>query len=363
LGSVLESDYADFEIVVVDDGSGDGTGDAVEEAYGWHPRVRLLRQPNGGKASALNHAVAEATGEVLVCFDADTQIAPDTIGQLVRHFGDRRIAAVAGNVKVGNRVNLLTRWQSSEYINSQNLDRRVYALLNAVTVVPGAVGAWRREALLQVGGYIGDTLAEDMDLTFRLRRAGWKIDTDSEALGWTEAPDSLRALFHQRFRWAFGTLQCLWKHKGALGRYGFFGWLALPVLWVFQVVFQLLAPLVDLQMLYALYNFASSWRMSRGMTQDWQPMPGATHMLLSTGFFYALFFVVELLVALVAFRLDREKIADLKWLFLQRFVYRQLMYAVLWKAVTQALRGGRSGWGKLVRKGTVSVPEGAAAGS
>ena len=363
LASVLESDYPDLEVVVVDDGSTDGTGDVVEEAYGWHPRVGLIRQTNGGKAAALNHAITVAKGDVLVCFDADTQIAPDTIAKLVRHFEDRRIGAVAGNVKVGNRMNLVTRWQSIEYITSQNLDRRVYALLNAVTVVPGAVGAWRRAAVQQVGGYVADTLAEDMDLTFRLRRAGWKIDTDSDALGWTEAPDSLRTLFKQRYRWAFGTLQCLWKHKDALGRYGFFGWLALPILWVFQVIFQLLAPLVDLQMLLAVYTFISSWLFSRDLTQDWQPMPSATHLLVSTGFYYALFFVVELFVAVIAFRLDKEKIGDLKWLFWQRFVYRQLMYAVLWKSVHQALRGGRSGWGKQERKGTVSLPEGVAATS
>ncbi|HEX9108235.1 MAG TPA: glycosyltransferase, partial [Longimicrobiales bacterium] len=362
LATVLESDYPDLEVVVVDDGSSDGTGDAVEEAYGWHPAVRLIRQPNGGKAGALNHALEVATGDVLVCFDADTQIAPDTISKLVRHFADRRIGAVAGNVKVGNRMNLLTRWQSIEYITSQNLDRRVYALMNAVTVVPGAVGAWRREAVLGVGGYVADTLAEDMDLTFRLRRAGWKIETDSEALGWTEAPDTLKALFKQRFRWAFGTLQCLWKHRGALGRYGFFGRLALPVLWVFQVVFQLLAPLVDLQMLFALYNFVSSWLMRNKLAEDWQPLPGATHLLMSTGFFYGVFFAVELLMAVIAYRLDKEKVGDLKWLFWQRFVYRQLMYGVLWKSITQALRGGRSGWGKIERKGTVGARESVAAG-
>ncbi len=362
LATVLESDYPDLEIVVVDDGSADGTGDAVEAEYGWHPRIRLLRQPNGGKASALNRAIEAATGEVLICFDADTQIATDTVSKLVRHFADRRIGAVAGNVKVGNRHNLLTRWQSIEYITSQNLDRRVYALMNAVTVVPGAVGAWRRSAVAGVGGYFGDTLAEDMDLTFRLRRAGWKIETDSEALGWTEAPDSFRSLFKQRFRWAFGTLQCLWKHKGALGRYGFFGRLALPILWVFQVIFQILAPLVDLAMLYTMVNFTMSWLSRAQDASELPPLPGATHMLVSTGFFYAIFFVVEFFVAYVGYKLDREKIGDLKWLFLQRFVYRQLMYVVVWKAIAQALRGGRSGWGKLERKGTVAVRESVVAG-
>jgi cellulose synthase/poly-beta-1,6-N-acetylglucosamine synthase-like glycosyltransferase/peptidoglycan/xylan/chitin deacetylase (PgdA/CDA1 family)/spore germination protein YaaH len=353
--SVLRNDYPDLEIIVVDDGSRDGTGDEVEARFGNEPRVRLVRQPNGGKAAALNNAIRHATGEVLVGFDADTQIAPDTIALLARHFADPRIAAVAGNVKVGNRVNLLTCWQAIEYVTSQNLDRRAYGLLNAITVVPGAVGAWRRSAVREVGGYVTDTLAEDMDLTWRLRRAKWKIVTDSEALAFTEAPDTLPAFFKQRFRWAYGTLQCLWKHRGALGRCGWFGCLALPALWVFQVLFQLVAPLVDLQMLYVLASFVQKWVTAGLLRQDWQPLPHATHMLLQTGFFYALFFSVELAGAGIAFRLDRERPGILWWLFWQRFVYRQMMYSVVWKSVLHALRGMRSGWGKLERKGTVRM--------
>src|SRR5262249_43625748 len=138
--SILRSDYPALEVVVVDDGSRDGTAREVERAFAGDPRVRLLRQPNGGKASALNRAIHDARGEILVGLDADTQIAPDCISLLVAHFADSSVGAVAGNVKVGNRVNLLTRWQALEYITSQNLDRRAYGLLNAIIVCPGAVG-------------------------------------------------------------------------------------------------------------------------------------------------------------------------------------------------------------------------------
>ena len=353
--SVLANDWPDLEVIVVDDGSVDGTGDEVDRVFGAEPRVRLIRQPNGGKAAALNRGVQAARGEVLVCFDADTQIAPNGIARIVRHFEDPKVGAVAGNVKVGNRINVLTRWQSIEYITSQNLDRRAYAYLNAITVVPGAVGAWRRSAVVAVGGYLTDTMAEDMELTYRLRRAGWRIDADTETLGFTEAPANFRAFFRQRFRWAYGTLQCLWKHRGALFRYGWFGGLAIPAVWVFQVVFQAIGPLVDLKVLWTLVDFCYSWATMGALHQDWQPLPGITRLVLEVGFFYGIFFGVDLIGAFVAYHLDRERYRDLWWLFWQRFVYRQLMYAVLWKSVVTAIKGKRQGWGKVERKGTVQL--------
>ena len=349
----LAGEYPIKEVIVVDDGSKDGTAEEVLRAFSEEPRVKLLRQENAGKAAALNRAVAASSGEILVCLDADTQVGPRSVGFLARHFFDAKVAAVAGNVKVGNRVNLLTQWQAIEYVTTQNLDRRAYALLNAITVVPGAVGAWRKSALLAVGGYLRDSMAEDTDLTWRLRRAGWRVGVDEEATGLTEVPDTLRGFFRQRFRWTYGTLQCLWKHKGALLRYGWFGRLALPMLWLFQVVFQVLAPLTDLQVLYNLALFFRVWMVRGLLTKDWQPLPHATHVLLETLFFYALFFVVELLGALVAFLLDREKLRGLWWLFFQRLVYRQIMYGVLLKSLVHALRGAAAGWGKVERKGTV----------
>jgi len=314
----------------------------------------VLRQANAGKSAALNRGIAEAEGEIIIALDADTVFAKDTIERLVRHFADARVGAVAGNVKVGNRINPLTYWQSIEYVTSQNLDRRAYATINSVTVVPGAVGAWRREAIVAAGGYTTDTMAEDMDLTWRLRRNGWRVATESAAIGYTEAPDSFKALFKQRFRWAFGTLQCLWKHRGAVGRYGWFGRVMLPSLWLFQVVFQAVSPLVDLQVLWALGKVIAAWARA-GLDRDWQPLPNAMASLYLIAFMYAFFFVIELAGALIAFRLDREKPKVLLWLFWQRFLYRQLMYAVLLKSLKTAISGIRAGWGKLDRKGTVSV--------
>ena len=350
--SVLDNNYEALEVLVVDDGSSDDTSDQVSRAFGAHPSVRLLRQENGGKASALNLGIAVATGEIIIALDADTVFARDTIARLVRHFADPHVGAVAGNVKVGNRINPLTHWQSIEYVTSQNLDRRAYAAINSVTVVPGAVGAWRRDAIFQAGGYTTDTMAEDMDLTWRIRRIGWRIDTESSAYGYTEVPDSFASLFKQRFRWAFGTLQCLWKHRRAIGRYGWFGRVMLPALWLFQIVFQVLSPLIDLQILWAISLALHAWLRGH-LSHDWQPLPQAMASLYLIGFMYAFFFVVELIGSFVAFRLDREDSKVLVWLFWQRFLYRQLMYAVLLKSVKTAMSGIRTGWGKLERKGTV----------
>ena len=354
LQAVLANDYAGpLDVIVVDDGSADGTAETVTRAYGDDARIHVMRQENAGKAAALNRGIAHAGAEIIIALDADTIFARDTISKLVRRFADPLVGTVAGNVKVGNRINPLTYWQAIEYITSQNLDRRAYSLLNSVSVVPGAVGAWRREAIMQAGGYTSDTMAEDMDLTWRIRRIGWRIETETEAVGFTEAPDSFTALYKQRFRWAFGTLQCLWKHRRALGRYGWFGRLMLPSLWLFQIAFQALSPLVDLQILIALALTVEAGL--RHLSGDWQPLPVAAGQLYVVAFMYSFFFVIELIGASVAFKLDREDPKMLVWLFWQRFLYRQLMYAVLLKSIKTAISGIRAGWGKLERKGTVEV--------
>ncbi len=352
--SILASDYPNLEIVVVDDGSKDETFATVARAFGDNARVRVFRQQNGGKASALNHAITEAHGEIFVGFDADTQVAPDAISLLVRHFHDARIGAVAGNVSVGNRINIWTRWQAIEYITSQNLDRRAFSWLDAISVVPGAIGAWRSEAVKSVGGYQSDTLAEDMDLTWRLHEAGWRIINETKARAFTEAPDSLKTLFKQRFRWGYGTLQCLAKHRSMIGRGGWFGKLVLPMTWVFQFALQWLAPLVDIQLALAALTMFLGWR-SGGIDVH------SLQFFERTAFFTALFWLVELIGAVVAFRLDDEDGKLLPLLLLQRFVYRQMLYIVVLKATWTALSGFRQGWGKLARKGTVVVAEAKAA--
>ncbi len=178
ISSILNSNYPVKEVIVVDDGSTDATSNAVLDGFGKDPRVRLFVRPNGGKSAALNEAIAHCSSELMLSVDADTQVDPNALGLMVRHFSDPQVAAVAGNVKVGNQVNVLTQWQAVEYTTSQNIDRRAYAYLNSITVVPGAIGLWRRDAVEKAGKYVTDTLAEDMDLTWRLRRAGHRLDNE-----------------------------------------------------------------------------------------------------------------------------------------------------------------------------------------
>ena len=248
VNSVLESDYPRLEVIVVDDGSNDGTGELLDAQFGRNPAVRIMHQPNSGKPAALSHALAEASSGIIVTIDADTAIEPDAISKLVRHFVNPRVGAVAGNVKVGNRISWLTRWQALEYVTSQNLEKRAFDLLNCIPVVPGALSAWRAEAINDSGGFSADTVAEDTDLTITIRRSGWKIDYEEEAIGWTNAPETASTLIRQRFRWTFGTLQAFWKHRDTLARtkYGTLGWIALPNMFLFQLLLPLFSPVIDL---------------------------------------------------------------------------------------------------------------------
>ncbi|WEN13935.1 glycosyltransferase [Rhodanobacter sp. AS-Z3] len=349
---ILKSRYANLEVIVVDDGSVDATSAVVREHYADEPRVCLLTIPNGGKAHAVNTALRESHGAVVVALDADTQFEPDTIPRLVRWFADPQVGAVAGNAKVGNRVNLITLWQALEYITAQNLERRALAALGAITVVPGAVGAWRREALEQLGGFPADTLAEDQDLTIAVQKAGFKTLFDAEAIAWTEAPDTARGLARQRFRWAYGTLQCLWKHRGATfnPRYGSLGTIALPQVWLFQILFSVVSPLVDLVLVWQIVSTTLDYIQHRGQFDD----TNLIRMLV----FYAAFMTVDLAASALAFAMEKkEKWSLLWWLVLQRFGYRQLMYYVVVRSVWTAIKGPSVGWGKQERKATVTAGE------
>ncbi|MGH9932857.1 MAG: glycosyltransferase [Pyrinomonadaceae bacterium] len=350
INSLLLSDYRDYEIIVVDDGSVDKTSEIISENFSGNERVRLLSASAGGKAAALNVGLRHAKGEIVIALDADTLFAPQTIGTLAHRFYDPRMGAVAGNAKVGNRINIVTRWQALEYITSQNMDRRAFASLNCITVVPGAVGAWRRNLIEQAGGFQSDTLAEDQDLTLSIRRLGHSIGYEEDAIAWTEAPDRLSTLAKQRFRWAFGTLQCMRKHIDALfrPRYGALGFIALPNVWIFQILFPLISPVMDLMLVYTL--------LVAGLDRLQQPVGYSSTALRQVLFYYALFLAIDWVAASFAFLLEKkEHWRLLWWLFLQRFCYRQVMYYVMIKSVAVAARGSTVGWGKLDRKATVEA--------
>ncbi len=349
--SLLAQQYdGPLDVVVVDDGSPDDTYAVARRAFDGNPRVTVLSKSNGGKATALNVGIARARADIIVCLDADTQFEPQTVAELVAPLVDPHVGAVAGNAKVGNRLNLVTRWQALEYVTSQNLDRRAFALLDCITVVPGAVGAWRKDVVQSVGGFRTDTLAEDQDLTLAVHRAGYSVAYAERAIAWTEAPDTLRGLARQRFRWSFGTLQCAWKHRDALfrRRYGTVGTVALPNTWLFQLVLTALSPLADLLFVYGLISAWMTWRSfgeSYALVDLYQIL-----------IFYAVFLVTDWLGAVVAFLMEPDEEYSLTWLIvLQRFAYRQVMYWVVVRSFVAAVRGRAVGWGSLERKATVGA--------
>jgi peptidoglycan-N-acetylglucosamine deacetylase len=357
IASLLNQRYGgELEIVVVDDGSSDDTAAICEEAYGRHPQVSIHRKSNGGKASALNFGIARARHDIVIGLDADTVFVDDTVAELVQPLADPAVAAVAGNAKVGNRINLVTRWQALEYVTSQNLDRRAFSLLDCITVVPGAVGAWRRAAVLEVGGFREDTLAEDQDLTLAMRRAGYSVAYADGAVAYTEAPDTLRGLARQRFRWSFGTLQCTWKHRGAFFRrkYGSLGFIALPNVFLFQLLLPAISPVADLMFVLSIF---SVWLNAMAHSVDGRLEYGLVN-LEQVLTYYAIFLLVDWLAAVLAFLMEPDEDRQLTWLiFLQRFAYRQVMYWVVVRSFAAALRGQLVGWGKLERKATVGLPD------
>jgi peptidoglycan-N-acetylglucosamine deacetylase len=340
--AALASGYPRLEVLVVDDGSADRTSELVQDNFGSDRRVRLLQQPNSGKPTALNHGLAEATGEIIVSIDADTIVDPEAVPRLVRHFADPKVAAVAGNVKVANRNKWITRWQALEYITSQNLEKRAFDLLNCIPVVPGAAGAWRADVLRESGGFSGETVAEDTDLTLTIRRSGWKILYDEDAIGRTEVPETVDTLIRQRFRWTYGTLQAVWKHRDAAGnpKYGTLGWVAIPNIFLFQIILPLVSPVIDLLFLLSLLLWGLAQLRVAELPQLWTSQDVERSLI-----FFALFMLIDLLTCVVAFALEKnEDWTLLAPLIIQRFYYRQMMYVVLFRSVKEAVRGRPVGW-------------------
>lgn len=345
--SLLSQDYPNIEVIFVDDGSKDKTFATVNKHFSRNSNVYVYTKQNGGKASALNFGIEKSNGDFVVCIDADTQLKVDAVTLLMHKFDNEKVAAVAGNVKVGNEVNMITRWQSIEYITSQNFDRRAFDLLNCITVVPGAIGAFKKEAIIEVGGFTSDTLAEDCDLTMRLLRNGFIVRNCTQAISYTEAPETFRQFLKQRFRWSFGVMQCFWKHRDTLfnKKYKNFGMIAMPNILIYQIILPILAPLADIILVLSL--LAASFGIV---------VASIPHIIL----YYFIFTLVDIAGAALAFAYEKENHVKLIWMLPQRLVYRQLMYYILLKSFNKAIKGELQGWGALKRTGTVkemAIPE------
>lgn len=339
LHNLLQCNYPNFEIVFVDDGSSDATYQNVKAAFSGNEKVKVLAKQNGGKASALNFGIGHSNADYVVCIDADTKLATDAVSMLMQHFlterkgSGKEIGAVAGTVKVGNEVNLLTKWQSIEYISSQNFDRRGFAYANAITVIPGAIGAFKKDALIEAGGFTTDTLAEDCDITLRILEAGYIVANEPRAIAYTEAPESLKQFMKQRRRWTFGVLQTFWKHKFSLfaKRNRSLGWIALPDILLFKYIIPFFTPLADFFMVIGLLTGNAG----------------------KIGLYYLVFMIVDAAIAAMAFAFEKENPWKLLWLIPQRLVYRWLMMVVLFRAFKRAIKGELQHWGVLKRTGNV----------
>lgn len=336
--NLKQQDYPVLHIYLVDDGSKDHTLGKVMEKFGNDGKVTVLAKKNGGKASALNYGIAACKTDFVVCVDADTQLQADAVSRLMKHFiADEagRVGAVAGNVKVGNQRNMLTYWQAIEYTTSQNFDRMAYSNINAVTVVPGAIGAFRKKALEAVGGFTTDTLAEDCDLTMSINEHGYVIENENYAVAMTEAPETLRQFVKQRIRWSFGVMQTFWKHRSSLftRSKGGFGLWAMPNMLIFQYIIPTFSPLADMLMLLGLFT-GNAWQIF---------------------LYYLLFLLVDASVSIMAYLFEHERLWVLLWIIPQRFFYRWIMYYVLFKSYLKAIKGELQTWGVLKRTGNVGA--------
>jgi cellulose synthase/poly-beta-1,6-N-acetylglucosamine synthase-like glycosyltransferase/peptidoglycan/xylan/chitin deacetylase (PgdA/CDA1 family)/spore germination protein YaaH len=353
--SVLNSDYPNIRVIVIDDGSKDNTFEVARAAYQAEiasGRLTVLTKPNAGKAEALNFAVRQLEEEIYVGIDADTVIAPDAISKLICHFADPKIGAVAGNAKVGNRVNLWTRWQALEYITSQNFERRALDLFNIVTVVPGAIGAWRTAPVLKGGCYPINTVAEDADLTMNLLEQGYKVIYEDRALAFTEAPINARGLMRQRFRWSFGTLQAVFKHKHAFRTNPAMGLFALPNIVIFQILLPLVSPFIDLMFVAGVIHYF--------IDKHFHPEAASAASFEKLLTYFLAFLMIDFVTSAMAFSLERRHPSSkgdvwlLFHIWLQRFTYRQVFSVVLFKTIKRAIDGRPFNWDKIERTAKMS---------
>ena len=349
--SVLSSDYPLLRIIVVDDGSTDRTHDVIQETFGTEiaaGTISVLAKENAGKAEALNFALQEISEEIYIGIDADSMVAPDAIRKLISHFSNPRIGAVAGNIVVGNEVNRLTLMQALEYVTGQSLERRAFGLFGMVTVIPGAFGAWRTEAVRKIGGYQADTVAEDADLTVQLIEQGYQTVYEDRAIAFTEAPIHAKALRKQRFRWTFGVLQTLFKHRLAFSARPSFGLFVLPSLLLYQVLFPLLSPLLDFVFLGGMIIALLSKPFQVNSASN------AAQLIL----YFLIFAFLDAVTCLLALGMDGKTSAKhlsvLRHLPFQRFGYRYLLCFELLRSIKRAFDGRPFEWTKIERSATLT---------
>jgi len=333
--SMLNVQYPSLEIIVVDDGSTDDTymrAKRYEGAHG-HTVVRVLRKENGGKGDSLNYGIHASTGELVLTVDADSRLEPASLLYAVQHFKDPEIGAVAGNVKVGNRINMLTKMQALEYIEGLNMVRRSQGYFSAVNIIPGPLGLFRRTVLDEVGYYELDTFAEDCDITIKVLTRGWKIQYEPYAITWTEAPETIKDFFRQRYRWTRGILQSLRKHRRYLWKGA--GFINTFVLW-YMAFESLLWPVMNIfAQIYFLY-VVIFFSMAKFVLFWWGQLT-----------------VLDIVVAMFCLSMERENMKLVFYSIPYRIYFVVLTDVCKVIATIEELLQVQMSWGKLERTGNM----------
>jgi peptidoglycan-N-acetylglucosamine deacetylase len=354
INSLLKSTYPNIEVLVVDDGSTDGSLRTIKNNFQTNEKVSIYNKVNQGKSIALNYGIRKAKYEYVICVDADTIFDVNGVTELMKHFENPEVGGVAGNVQIGNANSNLTKAQQLEYSVSQNFDKESYASVNSVIVVPGPIGAWRKPVLLGAGGLHADTLAEDTDLTLRVLQQGWKIVYEPKALCYTESPETYRALIKQRNRWQFGVLQVLFKNWTMIfnPQYEFVGMFTLPLMLLHYILLIMYPFMIANLLAYICYYFAESYSGGLGLS--------VRLFFDNKLFIYFTLAYFALDIGKVLITLLKEKNIDSKWKLLLSLpyyfiIYQNLMAFISFYAVIRAIRGKIVGWGHLNRTGSVSI--------
>ncbi len=339
--SLLNLQYPAVEILVVDDGSSDDTYERAKRYEGQHGStvVRVEKKVNGGKGDALNHGIGLATGDFVLNVDADSRLEPASLLYAVQHFKNPKVGAVAGNVKVGNRHNMLTKMQALEYIEGLNMVRRSQGYFSAVNIIPGPLGVFRRKVLEEIGGYELDTFAEDCDITIKLLVAGYKIEYEPFAITWTEAPETIRDFFRQRYRWTRGILQSLRKHHRSL--FSGCGFVNTFVLW-YMAFESLLWPVMNIfAQVYFLY-VVIFFDLAKFVIFWWGQLT-----------------VLDIVVAMFCLSMERENMKLVPYSILYRIYFVVLTDVCKVIASVEELLKIEMTWGKLNRTGKMGMQAGA----
>lgn len=338
--SLLDLEYPNYEIIIVNDGSTDDTAKVAEEVVGYQQgrtalvKVSLINKPNGGKSKALNAGIQYSEAEFVLCMDGDSQLSSNTLKMGIRHFIDPNVGAVAGNVKVENRKRILTDLQALEYVEGLNMPRSAQGFIKMVNIIPGPIGIFRKSALRDAGYYSSDTFAEDADITLKILEKGWKINYEPNAMAFTEAPVKLHQLLKQRYRWTRGILQAIRKHKK-----------------------HILNPTINFNntlILWSMFYEALVWPAMNIFANLFFIVAAFYGMSSLVFFWWVGIMLLDMMAAIYCIAAEREEFRLVPYSIFYRLIFILLIDITKAMATVEEFLGISMTWGKLERSGSSS---------